>query len=173
MDIQILDSQTLKLKLKKTTLAIDPKSKVAKFDADAVLVIDKDTDPSRVNESRVIINGAGEYEVSGLKISGLSSETDTLYGLSSDNSSILVAKTSSLEKISSDKLGDYQIVILNVDSDINQSLITAMEPSIVILYGEKKKEGAKILGNENAQSSSKISVSEDKLPEELEVMLLG
>jgi hypothetical protein len=173
MDIQIFDNDTLKIKLKKTTLAVDPKSKVTKFDADAVLVIDSETDPSRVNESRVTIVGAGEYEVSGLKISGIKSEKDVLYGLSSGNSNILVAKASSLEKISSDKLDDYQIVILNADSDLNQSLITAMEPNIVILYGEKNKEGAKLLGNESAQSTSKISISEDKLPEELEVMLLG
>lgn len=173
MDIQIFDNDTLKLKLKKTTLAIDPRSKVAKFDADAVLAIDNEFDPTRINESRLTITGAGEYEVSGLKISGIKSEKDILYGLSSENSSILVARASSLEKISSDKLGDYQIVILNADSELNQSLITAMEPSIVVLYGEKNKEGAKLLGNESAQSTSKISINEDKLPEELEVMLLG
>lgn len=173
MDIQIFDNDTLRLKIKKTTLAVDPKTKVTKFDADAVLVMDKDTDPSRVNESRVTITGAGEYEISGLKISGINSEKDVLYGLSSENSNILVAKASSLDKISSEKLGDYQVVVVNVDSDLNQSLITAMEPRIVVLYGEKSKEGAKLLGKESAQKSSKISISEDKLPEELEVMILG
>ena len=173
MDIQIFDNDTLRLKIKKTTLAVDPKTKVTKFDADAVLVMDKDTDPSRVNESRVTITGAGEYEISGLKISGINSEKDVLYGLSSENSNILVAKASSLDKISSEKLGDYQVVVVNVDSDLNQSLITAMEPRIVVLYGEKSKEGAKLLGKESTQKSSKISISEDKLPEELEVMILG
>lgn len=173
MDIQIFDNDTLKLKVKKTTLAVDPKPKVSKFDADAVLVIDSETDPTRVNQSRVTISGAGEYEVSGLKISGIKSEKDVLYGLSSENTGILVARASSLEKISSEKLGDYQIVVINADSDLNQSLITAMEPNVVVLYGEKRREGAKLLGKENASSSSKISISEDKLPEELEVMILG
>ncbi len=173
MDIQIFDNDTLRLKIKKATLAVNPKTKVTKFDADAVLVMDENTDPTRVNQSRVTINGAGEYEVSGLKIAGINSEKDVLYGLSSENTGILVAKASSLEKISPDKLGDYQIVLVNADSDLNQSLITAMEPNVVVLYGEKSKEGAKLLGNENAPTSSKISISEDKLPEELEVMILG
>lgn len=173
MDIQILDNDTLRLKVKKTTLAVDPKSTASGFDADAVLIMDSSSDPSIINASRVIINGAGEYEVSGLKILGIKTEKDVLYGLSSENATILIARAGSLEKMSPDKMGNYQIIIINADSDLNQSLITALEPSVVVLYGEKKLEGAKLLGKENVSISSKISISEDKLPEELEVMLLG
>lgn len=172
MDIQILGDNTLKIKNKKATLAIDPKEGVAKFDADAILAMDKVFDQSRVNESRVTINAVGEYEISGLKVSGIKSEEDIMYGLISENSNVLIAKSSSLEKISADKMGDYKIVIINADSDLNQSIVTAMEPRVVILYGEKAKEGAKALGKDNISSSSKISISEDKLPEELDVMLL-
>ena len=145
---------------------------VQKFDADAVLVIDKASDPSRVNESRVILDGVGEYEVSGLKISGLKSK-ETMYVLSSEGVAAVIAKASSLEKLSPDKVGEYKIVIINADSDLNQSIVTAMEPSAVVLYGEKKKELAKILGKENALLSSKITLMEDKLPDEMDVMLLG
>ncbi|MEK7160116.1 MAG: hypothetical protein AAB702_01385 [Patescibacteria group bacterium] len=173
MDIQIFDADTLRLKIKKTTFAVDPKAGVAKFDAEAILIMDKSFNSSRINEYRIIIEGPGEYEISGLKVSGIKSDGDTIYGLSSESVGILLAKASSLEKISKDKLGDYKIVIINTDSDLNQTLITAMEPSAVILYGEKKKEGARLLGKENASISSKISISEDKLPEELEIMLLG
>ena len=173
MDFQLVGENTLKIKIKKTTLALDPKSSVTKFDADAILILDKDFDASRINGSRIIINGVGEYEVSGLKISALKAEDDLLYELSLDTTSILVAKASSLEKISSDKLGDYMVALINVDSDLNQSKVTTIEPRLVILYGEKAKEGAKVLGKDDAPKSSKISISEDKLPEELEIMLLG
>lgn len=173
MDIQIFNTDSLKLKIKKTTFAVDPKTKIAKFDAEAILAMDKSFDPTRVNESRIVIEGPGEYEVSGVKVSGIKSDGDTIYSLFSDNVGILLAKASSLEKISKDKLLDYKIVIINADSFLNQTLITAMEPSIVILYAEKKKEGARLLGKENAAISSKISISEDKLPEELEVMILS
>lgn len=172
MDIQIFGNDTLKIKSKKATLGIDPKPLVQKFDADAVLVIDKACDPSRVNESRIIIDGVGEYEVSGLKISGLKSK-DTMYVLSSEGVDAVIAKASSLEKLSPDKVGEYKIVIINADSDLNQSIVTAMEPSVVVLYGEKKKELAKILGKENALQSSKITLMEDKFPDEMDVMLLG
>ena len=173
MDIQIFGNETLRIKSKKTTLAVDPKSTVSKFDADATVVMDKNSDPSRVNNSRVVLEGAGEFEISGLKISGIDSDNGIMYGLTFENTSILVAKASSLEKISVDKLGEFQIAVINVDSNLNQSVVTAMEPRVVILYGEKKKEGAKILGKENVSSLAKITVSEDKLPEELDIMLLG
>ena len=172
MDIQIFGNDTLKIKSKKATLAIDPKPLVQKFDADAVLVIDKNCDPSRVNESRIILDGVGEYEISGLKISGLKSK-ETMYVLSYEGVDAVIAKASSLENLSADKVGEYKIVIINADADLNQSIITAMEPSVVVLYGEKKKELAKILGKENALLSSKITIMEDKLPEEMDVMLLG
>lgn len=173
MDIQIFDNDTLRLKIKKTALAIDPKTKITKFDAEAILVMDKSFDASRVNDYRIIFDGPGEYEVSGIKISGIKSNGDTIYGLSFESIDILIAKASSLEKISADKLSDYKVVVINVDVDLNQTLITAMEPRVVVLYGEKKKEGAKLLGKDSATVSSKISVLEDKFPEELEVMLLG
>jgi hypothetical protein len=174
MDIAILSESTLKLKAKKTTLAIDPKTSVAKFDADAILMLDRDgSDPSRVSNSRVVINQVGEYEISGLKIVGLRSDEDVMYRLVSDNTSIFVAKASSLDKISADKIGDYQIVIINVDEDLNQSLITAMEPRVIIFYGAKAKEAAKAVGKENVLVSPKISLNEDKLPEEMTVYVLA
>ena len=173
MDIQLLGKDSLRIKIKKTAVAVDPKSVVSKFDADAVLVMDKDSDASRVNESRITIVGAGEYEISGLKVSGIKSEKDIMYGLSSEATDVIVAKASSLETIPADKIEEYKIAIINVDSDLKQSIVTAMEPSVVILYGEKAKEGAKVLGKDSASTASKISIAEEKLPEEMDVMLLG
>ena len=173
MDIQIFEKGSLKIKNKKATLAINPKTSIQKFDADAIIVIDKNCDVNRVNNYRVIIDAPGEYEVSGLKISGVKTETDNFFVLTAGNVSTLVAKASSLEKIPSQSLGEYEILIIEADTDLNQGLITAMEPKVVILYGEKAKEGAKALGKEAAVTSSKIALSEDKLPEEMDVQILG
>jgi len=173
MEIQILDANSLKIKARKTTLAVDPNPKVVKFDADAVLMTDRTSDPTRVNGSRITIEGPGEYEISGLKVTGIKSSDDIFFALSFENINAMIAKASSLEKVPTDKIGEYQIVIINVDSELNQSLVTAMEPRIIILYGEKAQEGAKSLGKEEAPKSSKISIAEDKLPEEMNVMRLS
>lgn len=173
MDIQIFENNTLKIKSKKTTIAFNPKKEVSKFDADAILLNDKDTDVTRINNYRVVIDQAGEYEISGLKVSAIKSGDNILYGLSSDDTNTLIANASSLNETQKDKLSEYEIVILNADSDVNQSVVTAIEPRVVVLYGAKSAEAAKILGKENASKSSKISLSEDKFPEELDVMLLA
>jgi hypothetical protein len=173
MDVQILGEGSLKIKSKKTTLVIDPVTSIQKFDADAILLTGKEGDANRITNYRVVINGVGEYEVSGLKIVGLKSEDDLVFSLISENVKTLVAKASSLKKISAEKIGDYQIIVINADTDISESVITAMEPSIVVLYGLKAKETAKALGKESVSVSSKISFAEDKLPEETEVMVLG
>jgi hypothetical protein len=173
MDIQIFGQDSLRIRSKKTTLAVDPKSSIQKFEADAILLLDKNSDTTRVNGFRVIINAEGEYEVSGLKISGIASQDDTMFTIISENTPTLISKASSFEKISTEKVGDYKILIINADSDLDQGRVTAMEPRVVILYGEKAKEAAKTLGKENAAVSSKIVVSEDKLPEEMDVLILA
>jgi hypothetical protein len=173
MDIQIFGTDSLKIKSKKTTLAIDPKSSIQKFEADAIVLLNKNSDITRINDFRVVIDAAGEYEINGLKVSGVTSENDTIFTITSENVPTLIAKASSLEKISAEKVGEYKILIINADSDLNQGRVTAMEPNIVILYGEKAKEIAKTLGKESASVSSKITVSEDKLPEEMDVMILA
>jgi pyrrolidone-carboxylate peptidase len=173
MDIQILGEDSLKIKSKKATLAIDPKTSIQKFDADAILLTGKVGDTSRVTEHRVVINGVGEYEVAGLKIVGIKSEEELVFTLVSDNVRMLVAKASSLKKISTEKIGDCQIVAINADDDVSESTITAMEPNVVVLYGLKAKETAKALGKEDISVSSKASFAEDKLPEETQVLVLG
>jgi hypothetical protein len=173
MEIQIFEQGSLKIKNKKTTLAINPKTVIQKFDADAIILMDKDCDVNRINNFRVIIDAVGEYEVNGLKISGIKIDEDIVFALSSGNILTLIAKASSLAKASTEKIGEYEILIINADVDLNQGLITAMEPKAVILYGEKAKEGAKVLGKVEAVISSKITLAEDKLPEEMGVTILS
>jgi hypothetical protein len=154
-------------------LVIDPAAAIQKLEADAVLLTGKNGEINKVTDYRVVIAGPGEYEVSGLKIIAVRGEEDLIFSLVSDNVRILVAKVSSLKTISTEKIGDYQIVIINADEDASESAITAMEPRIVVLYGLKAKEAAKALGKEEVAVTSKVSFVEDKLPEEIQVMVLG
>lgn len=172
MDIQAF-GQTLKIKSKKTTLALDPKPSVTKFDADVILVTDKDYDASRINNYRLIIDGPGEYEISGLKVYGQSTGQGIIYSVLSENLNAIITKSSFLKGLSSDKIGEYQVVIINSDSEVEESKITAMEPNVVVLFGDRASESAKILGKENASISPKISVSSEKLPEETEIFVTG
>ena len=140
MDVALLGPNSLKIKIKKTILIIDPKKEIAKTEADAIIATQKDFDASRVNEVRVVINESGEYEVSGLKISSFRSNGELIFSFSSDSTEILLAKASALSNTPSDKLQDYGVVIVNADSHIPENVITSMEPRVIVLYGEKAIE---------------------------------
>src|ERR1035437_5511963 len=91
MDIQILGEDSLRIKTKKTALVIDPKAAIQKLEADAILLTAGVGDTSRVTDYRVVIDGIGEYEVSGLKIISMKSEDDLVFALVSENVRVLVA----------------------------------------------------------------------------------
>jgi hypothetical protein len=173
MEVALLDKTSLRIKSKHTNFIVDPFEKLSKTPTDAVIILSgRNADLSRVTDYRVVIKSPGEYEVGGIKISAIGMDGSTVYGLTVDNVDILLAKTSSVTKVS-EKLMEYQIAIFNVDSEINQTVVTALEPRVVILYGEKAIDAAKALGKEDAQVLQKFSAAEDKLPEEMQVVVLG
>ncbi len=172
MDIAILSKDSLKIKIKKTTLVTDPRSENPKQDADAIIATDKNIEPKRVSEYRVLINNVGDYEVSGLKIVGQKIEDSIIYTFINESVETLFAKASVLAKMPTDKIKDYSVVVVNVDADL-PNVITSFEPRVIVLYGEKAVDGAKSLGKEDAAKSSKVSFSEDKLPEETEIYVLS
>jgi hypothetical protein len=169
MEVSLLDKNTLRIKGKKAALVVDPKEKMAKTSSDAIIALDSDFDPKNVSDYRIIINQPGEYEVGGVKITALGSD-NLYYGLNIDNTQVLLAKTSSLDKLSKD-MNDPQVAVLNVDSEINGSLVAAIEPKIVILYGEKAQDGAKVLGSQDPTPVKKFSVTADKLPQESQIIV--
>jgi len=172
MEVALLDKTSLRIKSKHTNFVVDPFEKLSKTSTDAVLILSGDSvNLSKVTDYRVVIKSPGEYEVGGIKISAIDIDGSTVYGLTVDNVDVLLAKTSSVAKVS-EKLKEYQVAIFNVDSEINQTVVTALEPRVVILYGEKAADAAKALGKEDAQVLQKFSAAEDKLPEEMQVVLL-
>lgn len=172
MDIAIVGEKSIKLKGKSIAIIVDPLKDMPKVASDATVLLDgyTDIDVSRVIESRIIISGAGEYEVGGTKISGTTTPTGTLYKLSIDNISVIVGRAaeSKIEGFSTS-----QVAVLNTDSDFNESFVTSLEPKITVLYGDKKDEAAKMLGAENVSSVSKVTMTKDKLPEKMEIAVLG
>lgn len=173
MEVALLDKTSLRIKSKHTNFVVDPFEKLSKTSTDAVLLLSGiNANLSKVTDYRVVIKSPGEYEVGGIKISAIDIDGSTVYALTVDNVDVLLAKTSSVTKVS-EKLKEYQIAIFNVDSEINQTVVTALEPRVVILYGEKAAEAAKALSKGDAQVLQKFSASEDKLPEEMQVIVLS
>lgn len=175
MDIVLLDKNSIKIKGKNASFVVDPASKMPKTNADAVIFLDdgEEYDISRVDDYRVVFKSQGEYEVGGIKISGQKSGNTFIYSLDIDNLGVLLGRTSALAK-NHQETKDYKVLILNVDSNIDQSLITSFEARLIILYGEGvSKESGKALGKGEAENVKKISVTSEKLPAEMQVVILG
>lgn len=171
MDIAIIGKNSVKIKGKQATIIVDPVEGMPKTAADATILLNgnDNVDVSRVADSRIIINGPGGYEVGGVKISGTKTPKGILYKLSIDGISIVLG--SSVEGKMEDL--DGEVAIVNTNNGFNEVFVTALEPKMTVLYGDKKAEAAKALGAENVTSVPKITVAKDKFAEKMEIITLG
>lgn len=176
MEILPLSNVSLKIKGKKATLIVDPpagragpqKSQRGKVEADGIVILTgEDFDAAKIEGARVVLRGPGEYEVSGIKISGVKSGKHLVYKLNVDGIDVALTRGSSIES-AKDQLSDHKILILYADATIDSSLIATLEPNVVVLYGEQAKDFEKDL-----LPTGKFSITREKLPEKMETVILG
>ena len=171
MEISKLSSQTLKIRGKKTALLIDPVKETPKTACDGVIVLSaQEIDMSRSEGARVFIKGAGEYEVGGIKISAQMFGAELVYGFIIDGIRLLVATSQGLKNAKD--LKEYHVLLVNARDAIDSSLVTSVAPRLLVLYGENAEKVAQSIGKE-AQTMSRYSVTSDKLPEEMQVVILA
>jgi len=168
MEIAVLSKFGLRIKGKRATFAVDPQDKSA---YEAILLLNKKQEEIAKSENAVVVEGPGEYEIGGIKMSALRAESALIYSLHVDNVSILIGNLSSLEKIYS-KLQEHNIVIANCLESGNASFITSIAQNVVMFCGEKAAEVANSFGKESVKTMSKYSSTKDKLPAEVETILL-
>lgn len=169
MEIALVAKDSLRIKGKQASLFVDPSEKVVYT---AALLIRLPIESVQLYDDAVIMNGPGEYEVGGIKISGMRSEGAMVYSLRIDGVSVLVGRIQTLEKLQQ-KLGEHQIVVAYEDSVGNASFITSLATNVVIFYGDKAREIATSLGKENVTEASKYVTTVDKLPAEVETVILS
>ena len=173
MDISLLNKGTLKIKGKNATIVIDPRLESPKTEADAIVLLrnSKKEISSKIENPRVTIDGPGEYEIGGIKISSFRVDGSLIYDFNVDGIRILLGDPNALGK-AHEKISSCQIALLNVSQDFDQSVISTLEPSVAILYGEAAEESVKKLGLNIKSKTSKYSVASEKIPEEFEAVIL-
>ena len=168
MEIALLPKDSLRIKGKHATLVVDPQDKTA---YNAGLLIRLSPEQVTPIENSVIISGPGEYEVGGIKMTGLRSEGDVTYSMIVDGVDVLVGRIGTIEKLQQ-KLKEYHIVIAYEDTVRDASFITGIATNVVIFYGEKGREIANSFGKENVKEMQKYMTTVDKLPAEVETIIL-
>ncbi|MDP2649333.1 MAG: hypothetical protein Q8P10_00660 [bacterium] len=178
MEIAFLSKDCIKIKGKTLSVIIDPFTLRTKTPCDAVFLLKEegDFDLSKTEGFRVLIKGAGEYELSSVKIYSQKAGESLVYELRMDGMMVLLGNVDGIEKLK-DKLKEYDVAILYVPLKFDQNLITAIEPKAVVFYGDGAQEAVKSLNksSENSETikTSKFIVKPETLKEEMEVVLLG
>src|SRR5258708_13045425 len=166
MDVTLLSEGSLKIKGKKASLIVDPKTKTTKNSSDIIVALHGEIEPSRVDEYRLVIDDDGEYEVGWVKVTGQSkNDYGMFYNLNIDNTQVILARVSTLEKLT-DIANEAEVAILNVDSNLNEAIVASLEAKTIVLYGEKVTEGIKALEKNNLTPAKKFSITKENIPEQ-------
>lgn len=169
MEIALANSNSLKIKGKKVTIAVDPSDKI---NTPAVILLNNPQGKlSAGNPETLFIFGPGEYEVGGAKISGLRSTSGMVYTIVIDGINILLGSITSLEKLQH-KLNEHNIVISYADAMTNSSFVTSLASNTVLFYGNHSKDLAASFGKVGTEATDKYVTTLDKLPQEVETIIL-
>lgn len=160
MEITILPKNSLKIKGKKTKIEVSP-----------ALVLSSSIDSPNTTGAEVIIEGPGEYEIGGIKITAVRYDEGLVYSLIVDSVSVLIGSVATLEKMHQ-KLKEANILIVKCDEAHEASSLASLVTNVMILYGQQAAEVCKANGGENVKHLSKLSATIDKLPAEVETVIL-
>lgn len=169
MEISLLANNSVKIKGKHAALLIDPQEKTV---YNAGILFSKKRNEVKVIIDAVLLDGPGEYEVGGIKIKGTGNRPDVSYSIIIDGIEILLGKLEILEKMQH-KLQDHNIVLVYCANVLSSSFLTSLASNAVIFYGEKAGEVSQVFGKEKTNRMQKFTATLDKLPAELDTILLA
>lgn len=172
MEFAYISENSVRIKGKQVALTTNLLGAKSKVVSDAVLLTGKEHATEFFNtDLGVVLQGPGEYETKGTKITGFAVEEDTMYTVTLEGLAIFVGNVTSADK-AKDKLHEHDVAILFADEVLSQNVLGILNARIVIFVDGKAEENAKAFGKEYAKTS-KYAVTKDKLPSETEFIFLG
>lgn len=171
MEISLLTNNSIRIKGKIGSLIVNPLIKAT--DANGYIFDNETTvDNSKLNPDAVRLKGPGEYEFGGFKVTGTKINGETVYTIRVDKIEILLGTRQYLEKEYS-KLNEHHIVVLNNTNVGDSSFVSSLATNVIIYYGEKAEENMNHFSKDGYKKETKYSVTFDKLPQEIEKVLLA
>ena len=175
MEITQVAPGTIRIKGKQATLFVDPSPLLkGKTQAEALLLTTtaQEYDSAKIENLRLVVEGPGEYEISGVKITGIALGGGVAYVVRVDNVEVFCVRASNLEK-NIDVTLAKPVFVVHADKTLSDVAgIADNNPAVVISYGEHAADIAKALGKEGIAAGAKFQTTQDKLPAELEVIIL-
>lgn len=174
MEVTLLSPETIRLRGKTVTVLLNPGAIKIKTPVDAVLFYQRSAENVKnadIEGNKLTIDGAGEYEIGGVKIHAVMHASDIYYSIIMDSIDVLVGKASTLSKIKDDSK-ECQIAVIESDVLLDETITAAINSSVLIFYGAQAKENIKSLGKEETLPTAKYSVTREKLPTDTQIVLL-
>lgn len=170
MEISTQGISSLKIKGKGATIFVNPQDKTENYDV-AILLGNHEKSSRTIRDDVVVITGPGEYEVRGIKITGMSANGMTVFTITMDNLDILLGDLAALEKVHQ-KLKEHNVAIIYAGSVGNSSFASALALNATLFMGEKAREVVDIFAKNEKKETAKYTISAEKLPSETETVLL-
>ncbi|MGI8419592.1 MAG: hypothetical protein ACR2LN_03010 [Candidatus Levyibacteriota bacterium] len=167
MEIGLLQKSALRIKGKSVSFVVNPQDDANSTNAVFLL----NSENTYTSNETVVIAGAGEYEIGGVKIAGQRNDTNLLYSMNLEGIEILVGSLKALSAMQH-KLKEHYLVLVNCDEGGDASFLTALAVNAVVFYGAQAKEVAEGFEKDKLQQMNKFTTSLGKLSAEMETILL-
>ena len=171
MEISVLPGNGLKIRNKQGVIAINPQGKLDQFNG-VVRIGSQSTGSSVIEDGVITIDGPGDYEVAGFKITGTRNKSATLYTFLVDNVEVLIGSIQALSD-AHQKLKEHHLLVIDADQNTDASFATGLASKAVLLYGDKASEVVHTFAKEGVKEQSKYQATLEKLPPEMETVLLS
>jgi hypothetical protein len=163
MDITYLGQNGFRIKGKSRTVILDGDNKSE--------VVIKSEEADKIFK----IDGPGEYETGGVSVIGIAHESKTIFVIEMEN--LRIAHFMKLEqKLSQEQVEEIgEIDILIMDLTLGMELAKQIDPWVVIPVsenGDKMIDFLKQMGKPDLPAIPKYSVTFERLPEEMQVIVL-
>lgn len=169
VSVQAIDS--LKIKGKTASVFFNPIDKTSQYNA-AILLGNPSKSSLKIKEDVVALDGPGEYEAGGIKITGTASGDKTVFTLSVDGVEVLVGDRDALES-SHQKLKEHNVLIVRAESLGTAGFATALGTNATVFFGAHANEVSDTLNKDSKKTVSKYSIVAGKFPAEVETIVLS
>lgn len=171
MEITSTSPTSLKLKGKHASLLINPHDKSAQVNA-AIVLGNIPSQDIKVKEDVVVFKGPGEYEAGGIKVTGIKGDISTVFSINIDGVDIAVGNLSDLEKLHQ-KMKEHNIALILANEVHDASFATSIASNTIAFFGTQAKTVADSFAKDEKKEVSKYQITAEKLPTEVETILLA
>ncbi|MBP6882199.1 MAG: hypothetical protein KBC15_01460 [Candidatus Levybacteria bacterium] len=171
MEVSVQATDSLKIKGKTASVFFNPIDKTSQYNA-AILLGSPAKSSLKIKDDIVVIDGPGEYEAGGIKITGTSVGEKTVFTLSVDGVEVLVGDRDALES-AHQKLKEHHVLIVRAESVGTAGFASALGTNATVFFGAHANEVSDTLNKDSKKTVSKYSIVAGKFPAEVETIVLS